>query len=55
MMGGTFEMVKAQDVEITFHPTNISKIYLCVEQLLQNTYHTLAEDLRLQKGRVIST
>ena len=28
-------------------PTNTSEIHLHVEQLLQNTYWTLAEDLRL--------
>ena len=36
-------------MEITFLPTNTSKIHLHVEQLLQNTYWTLAEDLRLPK------
>ena len=36
-------------MEITFLPTNTSEIHLHVEQLLQNTYWTLAEDLRLPK------
>ena len=36
-------------MEITFLPTNTSKIHLNVEQLLQNTYRMLAEDLRLPK------
>ena len=36
-------------MEITFLPTNTSKIHLNVEQLLQNTYWTLPEDLRLPK------
>ena len=31
-------------MEITFHPTDTSKIHLYVEQLLQNTYRTLAEE-----------
>ena len=39
------------DVEINFLPTNTSEIHLHVEQLLQNTYRTLAEDLRLPKSR----
>ena len=37
-MGRTFKMAEEQDVEITFLPTDTSKIYLHVEQLLQNTY-----------------
>ena len=36
-------------MEITFLPTNTSKIHLHVEQLLQNTYLMLAEDLRRPK------
>ena len=36
-------------MEITFFPTNTSEINLHVQQLLQNTYWTLAEDLRLPK------
>ena len=36
-------------MEITFLPTNTSEIHLHVEQLLQNTYCMLAEDLRLPK------
>ena len=36
-------------MEITFLPTNTSEIHLHVEQLLQNTYRMLAEDLRLPK------
>ena len=31
-------------------PTDTSKIHLCVEQLSQNIYWTLAEDFRLPKG-----
>ena len=42
-------MVEEEDVELTFFPINTSKIHLHVEQLLQNTYCTLAEDLRLPK------
>ena len=38
-------------MEITFLPTNTSKIHLHVEQLLQNTYRMLAEDLRLPKSQ----
>ena len=38
-------------MEITFRPTDTSKIHLYVEQLLQNTYRTLAEDLRLPKSK----
>ena len=34
----TFKMAEEEDVEITFLPTNTSKIHLHVEQLLQNTY-----------------
>ena len=37
-VGGTFKMAEEKDVEITFLPTNTSKIHLHVEQLLQNTY-----------------
>ena len=44
-------MVEELDMEIVL-PTNISEIHLHVEQLLQNTYWTLAEDLRLPKSRV---
>ena len=36
-------------MEVTFLPTYTSKIHLHVEQLLQNTYWTLAEDLRPRK------
>ena len=36
-------------MEITFFPTNTSVIHLHVEQLLQNTHWTLAEDLRPPK------
>ena len=36
-------------MEITFLLTNTSEIHLHVEQLLQNTYWMLAEDLRLPK------
>ena len=42
-----FKMVEEWDVEITFLPINTSKIHLHMEQLLQNTYWMLAEDLRL--------
>ena len=31
-------MAEEQDVEITFLPTNTSKIHLHMEQLLQNAY-----------------
>ena len=31
-------MAEEEDVEITFLPTNTSKLHLHVEQLLQNTY-----------------
>ena len=40
-------MAEEKDMEITFLATNTSKIHIYVEQLLQNTYWTLAEDLRL--------
>ena len=36
-------------MEITFPPTNTSEIHLHVEQLLQNTYWTLEEELRPPK------
>ena len=36
-------------MEITFLPANTSEIHLHVEQLLQNTYWMLAEDLRPPK------
>ena len=36
VLGGTFKMAEELDVEITFLPTNTSKIH--VEQLQQNTY-----------------
>ena len=36
-------------MEITFLPTNTPKIHLHLEQLLQNTYCTLAEDLNFPK------
>ena len=36
-------------MEIIFLPRNTEKIHLHVEQLLQNTYGMLAEDLRLPK------
>ena len=42
-------MAEEKDMEITFLPTNTSKIHLHVEQLLQNTYWMLAENLRLPK------
>ena len=42
-------MAEEQDLEMTFLPINTSKIHLHVEQLLQNTYWTLAEDLRPPK------
>ena len=42
-------MAEEYDVEITFLPTNTSEIHLHGEQLLQNTYWTLAEDLRPPK------
>ena len=48
-LGGTFKMAEEWDLEITFLPTNTSKRLLQVEQLLKNTYWTLAEDLRLPK------
>ena len=46
-----FKKVEELDVEITFLSTNTSEIHLHVEQLLQNTYWMLAEDLRLPKGK----
>ena len=48
-LGWTFKKAEESDVEITFLPTNTSKILLHVEHLLQNTYQTLAEELRLPK------
>ena len=45
----TFKMVEEQDGEITFLPTHTSEIHLHVEQPLQNTYRTVAEDLRPPK------
>ena len=42
-------MAEKYNAEITFIPTNTSEIQLHVEQLLQNTYWMLAEDLRLPK------
>ena len=48
-------MVEEEDVELTFFPINTSKIHLHVEQLLQNTYCTLAEDLRLPKRQELPT
>ena len=45
----TFKMAEEWDVEITFLATNTSEIHLHVEQLLQNTYWMLTEDLRLPK------
>ena len=45
----TFMMVEEEDVEITFLSTNTSKLHLHVEQVIQNTYRTMAEDLRLPK------
>ena len=47
--GDSFKMAEEYDIEITFLPTNTSKIHLHMEQLLQNTCWTLAEDLRLPK------
>ena len=38
-------------MEINFLQTNTTKLHLHVEQLLQNTYWTLTEDLTSQKGR----
>ena len=49
MIRETFKMVEESDMEITFLPTNTSKLHLHVEELLQNTYWMLAEDLRLPK------
>ena len=43
------KMAEEWDAEIAFLPTNTSEIHLHVEQLLQNTYWTLTEDLRLPK------
>ena len=45
-------MAEEKGMEITFLPTNTSKLHLHVEQLLQNTYWMLAEDLRLPKSCV---
>ena len=42
-------------MEITFLPKNTSEIHLHVEQLLQNTYWTLAEDLRPPKRQETPT
>ena len=42
-------------MEIPFLPTNISELHLHEEQLLQNTYRTLAEDLRLPKCKKVPT
>ena len=42
-------MAEEEDAGITFLPTNTSEIHLHVEQLLQNTYWTLAQDLRPAK------
>ena len=39
-------------MKITSLPTNTSKIHLHVEQLLQNIYCMLADDLRLPKSHV---
>ena len=36
-------------MEITFLPINMSEIHLHVEQLPQNPYRMLAEDLKLPK------
>lgn len=47
-------MVEEKDGETTSHHTNISKIYVHMEQLLQNNFWMLAEDLRLPKGKPIS-
>ena len=49
--GGTFKIAVDQDMEIVCLPTNTSKIHLHVEQFLQITYWTLAEDSRLQKNK----
>ena len=38
MIRETFKMVEESDMEITFLPTNTSKLHLHVEELLQNTY-----------------
>ena len=42
-------------MEITFLSTNTSEIHLHVEQLLQNAYLTLAEDLYLPEGKKLPT
>ena len=42
-------MAEEWDLEIAFLFTNTSEIHLYVEEFLQNTYWTLAEDLRLPK------
>ena len=47
--GWSFKMTEEEDVEIAFLPTNTSEIHLHVEQLLQNTYLTRAEDFRPPK------
>ena len=44
-------MAEEKDVEITFLPTNTSKIHLRVEQLLQNTYGTGGRPQTSQKAR----
>lgn len=46
--------MEEKDGETTSLHTNISKIYLHMEQLLQNNFSMLAEDLRLPKGKPIS-
>lgn len=46
--------MEEKDGETTSLHTNISKIYLYMEQLLQNNFSMLAEDLRLPKGKPTS-
>ena len=41
-------------MEINFLPTDTSEIHLQVEQLLQNTYWTLAEDRLLKREQTPS-
>ena len=44
--GGGPKMVKGEDRETTFSPTNSSKGHFNAEQILQNDFWMLAEDTR---------
>ena len=53
-MGGGAKMAEEQDGETTFSPTNSSKEQLNAEQISQNNFWSLAENIRRpEKQRIV--